>query len=224
MKLRTKPSSSPRIDTPAPPKSPKSSPSAGPSRTNSVTSNDKPSSSKPSSSKPSSSKPSSSKPSSSVRRPDDFDTGAARTRPRRPSNTGTEQVRGPDATGAKKPTSNSDIRKWYLDKVGTIPELDKKWAAEGVPLQERARRAVEIRHDARLEARKMMKNPLEVALLRARDFFTYGSINGPSFKQLVKKAEAKGLQGDEVWKELLGSSNRTNQTVNQHILGNTQKP
>ncbi|WP_240359731.1 hypothetical protein [Pyxidicoccus trucidator] len=203
MKLfRKTPPSSPRIDTATPPKSPKGSPSSSP--------------------KPSRTDSPSSRPSSSGRRQDDFDTGAARTRPRRLSTSNTDQVRGPDASGAKKPTSNSDIRKWYLDKVKTIPELDKKWAAEGVPLQERARRAVEIRHDARLEARKMMKNPLEVALLRARDFFTYGSINGPSFNQLVKKAEAKGLQGDEVWKELLGSSNRTNQTVNQHILGNTQ--
>jgi hypothetical protein len=203
MKLRKTPPSSPRIDTAAPPKSPKGSPSAGPSRTSSTHSNPSP---------------------SSVRRPpDDFDTGAARTRPRRPSNASTEQVRGPDASGAKKPTTNADIRKWYLDKVGTIPELDKKWAAEGVPLEERARRAVAIRHDARLEARKMMSSPLEVAMLRARDFFTYGSIHGPNFDQLVKKAEAKGLQGDEVWKELIGSSNRTNQTVNQHILGNTTR-
>jgi hypothetical protein len=131
-------------------------------------------------------------------------------------------VRGPETDGASKPTSNADIRKWYLQKVGTIPELDKQWAAEGVPLEERARRAVAIRHEARLEARKMMSSPLEVAMLRARDFFTYGSIHGPSFDQLVKKAEAKGLQGDEVWKELIGSSNRTNQTVNQHLLGTPQ--
>jgi hypothetical protein len=80
---------------------------------------------------------------------------------------------------------------------------------------------VAIRHDARLEARKMMSSPLEVAMLRARDFFTYGSINGPSFDQLVKKAEGKGLRGDDVFKELIGSSNRTNQTVNQHLLGET---
>ncbi|MFP2912836.1 hypothetical protein ACLESD_49090 [Pyxidicoccus sp. 3LFB2] len=204
MKLfRKKPSSSPRVDTAPPPKSPKGSPSSSP--------------------KPVRPDAPSSRPSSPTRRPDDFDTGAARTRPRRPSSSNTEQVRGPDASGAKKPTSNADIRKWYLDKVKTIPELDKKWAAEGVPLQERARRAVEIRHDARLEARKMMGSKLEVAMLRARDFFTYGSIHGPSFNQLVKKAEGKGLQGDDVWKELIGSSNRTNQTVNQHILGNNPR-
>jgi hypothetical protein len=130
-------------------------------------------------------------------------------------------VHGPDASGAKKPTTNADIRKWYVDKVATIPELDKQWAAQGVSMEERAKRAVAIRHDARLEARKMMSSPLEVAMLRARDFFTYGSINGPSFDQLVKKAEGKGLRGDDVFKELIGSSNRTNQTVNQHLLGQT---
>lgn len=192
---------SPRVEQPSSPRSPPrvTSSSSGPSRTDAT-----------------SSQP------SSGRRPDAFDTGTPRVRPRRPSNEGTERVRGPETSGASKPTSNADIRKWYLQKVGTIPELDKKWAAEGVPLEERARRAVAIRHEARLEARKMMSSPLEVAMLRARDFFTYGSIHGPSFDQLVKKAEAKGLQGDEVWKELIGSSNRTNQTVNQHLLGTPQ--
>ena len=148
-------------------------------------------------------------------------TGADRTpsrRPSTPSNT-TKQVQGPDASGAKKPTSNEDIRKWYLDKVNTIPELDTKWAVEGVPLPERARRAVEIRHNARLEARNMMKDPQEVEMLRARDLAKYGNPDGPTFDQLVEKAQANGHQGDEVWKELLGSSNRTDQTVNQHLLG-----
>ncbi|NMO23637.1 hypothetical protein HPC49_54255 [Pyxidicoccus fallax] len=160
--------------------------------------------------------------SSSIRRDDAFDTGASRVRPRRPSNADTERVRGPDASGSSKPKTNADIRKWYLDKVGTIPELQKKWQAEGVPLEEQARRAVKIRHDARMEARKMMSSPLEVAMLRARDFFKYGSIHGPNFDQLVKQAKGKGLEGDDIYKSLIDSSNRTNQTVNQHILGNPQ--
>ena len=130
-----------------------------------------------------------------------------------------QDISGPEASGSKKPTTNAEVRQWYLDKVNTIPELDRKWAAEGVSLEERAKRAVSIRHEARLEARKMMSSPLELAMLRARDFFKYGNINGPSFDSLVKKAEAKGLRGDDVFKELIGSSNRTNQTVNQHLLG-----
>ncbi|MCY1020174.1 hypothetical protein [Pyxidicoccus sp. MSG2] len=204
MKLNRKtPPPSPKIETTSPPKSPASSvkggSSPGPSRTNSVSS-------------PSTSAP--------AKKQDNFDTGSPRPS-RRPSNASTEQVNGPDASGAKKPTTNADIRKWYVDKVATIPELDKQWAAQGVSMEERAKRAVAIRHDARLEARKMMSSPLEVAMLRARDFFTYGSINGPSFDQLVKKAEGKGLRGEDVFKELIGSSNRTNQTVNQHLLGQT---
>jgi hypothetical protein len=195
MKLNRKtPPPSPRIETASPPKSP------GPSRTNSVSS-------------PSTSAP---------KKHDDFDTGSPKPRSRRPSNASSERVQGPEASGAKKPTTNADIRKWYVDKVATIPELDRQWAAQGVSMEERAKRAVAIRHDARLEARKMMSSPLEVAMLRARDFFTYGSINGPSFDQLVKKAEGKGLRGDDVFKELIGSSNRTNQTVNQHLLGETR--
>lgn len=204
-----------RVDTSPAPKSPtpsvksssspKSSASPGPSRSNSTSSTKAPANKTP----------------PTPKRQDDFDTGSPKPRSRRPSSASTEQVRGPEGSGAK-PTTNADIRKWYLEKVGTIPELDRKWAAEGVPLEERARRAVAIRHDARMEARSMMSSTLEVAMLRARDFFTYGNINGPTFGQLVKKAEAKGLRGDDVFKDLIGSSNRTNQTVNQHLLGETR--
>ncbi|RKH45915.1 hypothetical protein D7X12_06690 [Corallococcus sicarius] len=117
----------------------------------------------------------------------------------------------------KKPTTNSEIRAWYNQKVASIPANDAKLKAQGASLEDRARAAVKTRHDARLEARKFMSNPFEVAMLKARDFFTYGRLDGPSFDQLVNKAKGNKLTGDAVYQSLIDSSKRTNQTVNNHF-------
>ncbi|WP_244224396.1 hypothetical protein [Corallococcus sicarius] len=146
----------------------------------------------------------------------DLSTGSAsRTRPRNPD--GAARVNGPDAGAVKKPTTNSEIRAWYNQKVASIPANDAKLKAQGASLEDRARAAVKTRHDARLEARKFMSNPFEVAMLKARDFFTYGRLDGPSFDQLVNKAKGNKLTGDAVYQSLIDSSKRTNQTVNNHF-------
>jgi hypothetical protein len=62
--------------------------------------------------------------------------------------------------------TNSEIREWYLRKVATIPDLDLEWTKNGDLLEARARRAWEIRHNARREARSMMENKAEVEALR----------------------------------------------------------
>ncbi|MCY1034441.1 hypothetical protein OV207_23520 [Corallococcus sp. BB11-1] len=147
--------------------------------------------------------------------PADVTGGPSRTRPRDPD--GAARVNGPDAAPVKKPTTNSEIRNWYNQKVASIPANDAKLAAQGASLEDRAKAAVKIRHEARLEARSFMSNPLEVMMLKARDFFTYGRLDGPSFDQLVKGAKAKGLTGDDVYQSLIDSSKRTNQTVNNHF-------
>ncbi|WP_244237370.1 hypothetical protein [Corallococcus llansteffanensis] len=151
-----------------------------------------------------------------TRPPSDLSTGSAsRTRPRNPD--GAARVNGAEAGAAKKPTTNSEIRNWYNQKVASIPANDAKLKAQGASLEDRAKAAVKIRHEARLEARQFMSNPFEVAMLKARDFFTYGRLDGPSFDQLVKGAKAKGLTGDAVYQSLIDSSKRTNQTVNNHF-------
>ncbi|BAP54799.1 hypothetical protein THII_0502 [Thioploca ingrica] len=73
------------------------------------------------------------------------------------------------ATETKQPQTNEEIRQWYNDVVGKIPSLNEKWSSEQVSAEERAKRAHEIRHHARLEARTMMQNKQEVADLQARD-------------------------------------------------------
>lgn len=194
--------------------------SSPPRRSNSVDS--KPKTNTPTSSTPAKPTRSNSTPALTRPQPADVTGSPSRTRPRNPE--GAAKVNGPDAAAAKKPTTNTEIRNWYNQKVASIPETDAKLKAQGASLEERAKAAVNTRHEARLEARSFMSNPLEVMMLKARDFFTYGRLDGPSFDQLVKGAKAKGLTGDAVYQSLIDSSKRTNQTVNNHFANQQAKP
>ncbi|TBW41418.1 hypothetical protein EYW49_00265 [Siculibacillus lacustris] len=107
------------------------------------------------------------------------------------------------------------MRQWYNDEVGKIPELNAKWKEQGLGAEERARRAYEIRHNARLQARAFMENPDEVAALRARDKAKYGNPDGPSFEQLVEDNKKSGLSGDEIYESMIDSSRRTSKEYNE---------
>jgi len=124
----------------------------------------------------------------------------------------TEPTTAPET---KQPKTNEEIRQWYNDVVGQIPSLNEKWISEKLSAEERAKRAHEIRHNARLEARAMMQNQQEVADLQARDQEKYGNPEGPTFEYLVEKNRQKGLQGDAVYEDIVGSSNRTNREYNE---------
>lgn len=82
-------------------------------------------------------------------------------------------------------------------------------------LEERARRAHDIRHGARVASRDMMSNRLGVALLQVRDRWKYHNKNGPTFERLVARGRQKGLSNDDVHRSIIESSNRTNARVNR---------
>jgi len=115
----------------------------------------------------------------------------------------------------KKPSTNAEIRQWYNDQVSTIPEQDKKWVAEGLTVQQRAQKAYDIRHHARIQAREFMQNKEEVTALQARDTAKYGNPDGPTFEYLVKKGTSKGLSEEEAYQNIIGSANRTNAAYNK---------
>ena len=110
---------------------------------------------------------------------------------------------------------NAEIRAFYLRTIATIAPSDDRWKRENVPAEERGRRAFQIRHDARMTARAMMKDPAEVELLRARDREKYGGPDGPSFDQLVAHEKEKGLAGDAVYEAIVASAQRTDGAVNE---------
>jgi hypothetical protein len=111
--------------------------------------------------------------------------------------------------------SNEEIRIYYNQVVSTIGPKDEAWKKEGVPIEERARRASAIRHEARVTCRAMMASTAEVDLLRARDQEKYGNPDGPTFEQLVESAKKKGTAGDAIYEGILQSAQRTDEGVNR---------
>ena len=114
-----------------------------------------------------------------------------------------------------QPRTNEEIRKWYNRQVTTIPALNKQWVTQGLSAEERARKAQEIRHDARLKARGFMADKAEVKLLQNRDLKHYGNPDGPTFDYLVEKNRKKGLRGDAVYEDIVASSSRTDKGYNE---------
>jgi hypothetical protein len=119
------------------------------------------------------------------------------------------------AVVAATPSSNSEIRQWYNDQVASIAAEDKKWQQQGLTPEQRARRAYEIRHGARLKAREFMSSKAEVSMLQARDQEKYGNPDGPTFDYLVEQNRKKGMTGDAVYLAIIDSSDRTNAEVNK---------
>ncbi len=113
--------------------------------------------------------------------------------------------------------TNKQARQLYLERVATIAGADAKWKAEGLPAEDRARRAFAIRHEARRTARAMMGDPSEVTALQERDRAKYGSPDGPTFEFLVDKARAKGLTGDAIYESIVESAQKTDAGTNQSM-------
>ena len=117
----------------------------------------------------------------------------------------------------EKGRSNAEIRRWYLERVSRIPELNQEWIQQGIPLRRRAEVAWRIRHEARLEARSMMADPAEVALLRARDVAEYENPDGPTFEFLFERGRKAGLEDDAVYESLIDGSYRTDAGVSRRL-------
>lgn len=112
------------------------------------------------------------------------------------------------------PKTNCEIRLWYNFQVVAIGKINEKWEKDGLDLKTRAKKAYEMRHEARVNARFMMQNPLEVKGLQARDLAKYGNPNGPTFEYLVKKNTDMGASLDEAYQSIIDSSSRTDSKYN----------
>jgi hypothetical protein len=110
-----------------------------------------------------------------------------------------------------------EIRAYYLAQISKVDELDPIWINEGKTVEQRARAAYEIRHNARITARAMDSDLNRVQKQRARDIVKYGNPDGPTFDELVAKATSSGLVGDAVYEEIVGSSRRTDAATNARV-------
>ena len=115
------------------------------------------------------------------------------------------------------PKTNAEIRQWYIQQVSAIPQLNKDWINQGLPVQARAEAAWRIRHEARIKARSMMTDPVEVEHLRARDVAKYGSPDGPTFESLVERLKEAGLDEDRIYEAIIDNSYRTDAELNRKL-------
>ncbi|GCL40030.1 hypothetical protein SR1949_51640 [Sphaerospermopsis reniformis] len=109
--------------------------------------------------------------------------------------------------------TNEEIRNQYNKQVSEgISKLEADIKRQKrIPNMTDAKKAWEIRHQARIDARAKMKAS-EAMKLRARDMKKYGHPNGPTFSYEVEKARSKG-KGD-VPKSIINSGKRTNEKWN----------
>ena len=117
----------------------------------------------------------------------------------------------------EQPKTNQEIRKWYLDELAEIPELNRKWKREGIDLAERANMAWKFRHDRRRIARAFMESELEREQLRQRDVAVYGSPNWPTFAFLKKRLKVEGLSENEIFEAIIRGSYRTNARIDEKL-------
>ncbi|CAA6814228.1 MAG: Unknown protein [uncultured Sulfurovum sp.] len=118
----------------------------------------------------------------------------------------------------KVPSNDCEIRKWYNYQVVAISLINKRWIEEGIALEERAKMAYALRHNARMNARYMMQDKKAVKVLQERDMKKYGNPDGPDFSYLIHKSKSKGIKGDEVYKKIIESSSRTNAQYNADCM------
>ena len=104
-----------------------------------------------------------------------------------------------------------------MRRVATIRQLNEEWIDQGASARERAERAWNIRHDARLEARSLMADAAEVEMLRQRDIAKFGTPDGPTFDFLVERLTEAGLKGDAVYEAIIDQSYRTDAELDRRL-------
>ena len=117
-----------------------------------------------------------------------------------------------------RPRTNSEIRRWYLDRIARVVDLNEAWIRRGFSARDRAERARRIRREARLAARAMMVEKRERELLRARDVLEYGSPDGPSLEFLIARLRDAGLERDDAFEAIIAVSSKTDSELNR-LLG-----
>lgn len=106
--------------------------------------------------------------------------------------------------------SNAETRAVYAHGELRMQELNKRWAAEGMPAEERAHRMFETRNELRQWARTLMADREAAAHLSANEKMM-------TWDRLVEKTEAKGFTGDEIFQEIIESSTRSRPGVNDAL-------
>ncbi|MCD7947393.1 MAG: hypothetical protein LUG13_03730 [Oscillospiraceae bacterium] len=103
--------------------------------------------------------------------------------------------------------SNFETRKWYLEQEAKIPELINNNAS----LEEQAKQAFNLRNQFRTEARYLMSDRKLADALNITD-------PNRTWEEMVKIQIDKGFKGDDIYRKIIESSQRSRTSINQ-ILG-----
>ena len=102
--------------------------------------------------------------------------------------------------------SNVEARKWYLEHEAKIPDmLDTNLSLEG-----QAKQAFDLRNKFRTEARELMSDRTLAESL-------YKTDPNWSWEMMVQKQIDKGLTGDDIYKEIIASAQRSRKAVNKSL-------
>ena len=102
--------------------------------------------------------------------------------------------------------SNVEARKWYLEQEAKIPDMIDK----SLPLEEQAKQAFDLRNQFRTQARELMAD-------RATAESLYKTDPNLAWEEIVRKQRAKGLEGDDIYKAIIESSQRSRKSVNKSL-------
>jgi len=105
--------------------------------------------------------------------------------------------------------TNNEARQWYLSQEAKIPTLLSKDAS----LEVQAKEAFSLRNQFRTDARKLMSD---------RATAKYLMIEEPnmSWNEVVQKYSDQGYKGDDLYKKIIQSSQKSRESVNKKL--NTQ--
>jgi len=102
--------------------------------------------------------------------------------------------------------SNVDSRKWYLENEAKIPSMIDK----NLSLEQQAKQAFDLRNQFRTQARELMSD-------RELAESLYKTDPNISWEQVVQKQVNKGLSGEDIYKAIVESSQRSRTSVNESL-------
>lgn len=102
--------------------------------------------------------------------------------------------------------SNVEARKWYLEQEAKIPQIIDRNAS----LETQAKQAFNFRNEIRTAARDAMADRDAAAKLMREE-------RNITWEQLVEKKRKEGFTGDDVYREIINSSQKSRKSVNDKL-------
>ncbi|HLR35917.1 MAG TPA: hypothetical protein VK071_11410 [Tissierellales bacterium] len=102
--------------------------------------------------------------------------------------------------------TNVEARKWYLEQEAKIPDLVDK----NLSIEKQTEQAFNLRNQFRTQARELMMDRTLAESL-------YESDPNLTWEQIIEKQISKGYSGDDIYKAIIESSQRSRKSVNKSL-------